>query len=397
MKPSIQDIFRAGYEEFERTHPLPYHVRHAARAIINCRTEMMGGRTERCPDGHYERTFFYSCRHRSCPTCSYMQIEQWLVNKKALILTCTHYHTIFTMPDQLNEVWLLNVKLVNDTFMKCAKDSLFDLLKDRKYMGGVPGVVADLQSWSQELLPHLHTHCIVTGGGLTEDGRWVTPKRECLLPRKVLMGKFRGKMRYFLIKLTQKGQLRLPCGMSRQKFINILNKLGRVPWNVKILPPYSYADGVATYLGRYVKGGPIKESRIISFDGQRVTFRLRGTNTQPNRKKVTLVIGDFIRRLLLHIPVPAAHYVRSFGLYSNTCRKKLNKARTLIGQKPFTKPQSLRWQDILKRFTGKDPERCPLCGKLLIITLISPYAHAPPRYAVATQYFQMKALHECTS
>jgi hypothetical protein len=329
-----------------------------------------------------------------------MQIEQWLVNKKALILTCTHYHTIFTIPDQLNEVWLLNVGLVNNTFMKCVKDSLFDLLKDRKYLGGVPGVVADLQSWSQELLPHLHTHCIVTGGGLTEDGRWVTPKRECLLPRKVLMMKFRGKMRYFLIKLIQKGQLNLPPGMSTQKFINILNKLGRKSWNVKILPPYAYADGVATYLGRYVKGGPMKESRLISFDGQRVTFQCRGTNTQPNRKKVTLLIHDFIRRLLLHIPVPGAQYVRSFGLYANTCRDKLNDVRALIGQKPLIKPQPLRWQDILKRFTGKDPERCPLCGKRLIILIITPilrYAHAPPHYVMATQYIKMKRTDECAS
>lgn len=397
MRPTLQEILCAGYEEFERTHPLPGHVRRAARAIINCRTEMMGGHLERCPDGHYERTFFHSCRHRSCPKCSYMNIEQWIVNKKALMLSFTHYHTIFTMPDSLNEVWLLNVKLINDTFIKCAKDSLFDLFKDPKYMGGIPGVVADLQSWSQELLPHLHTHFIVSGGGLTEDGRWVRPKRECLLPRKVLMMKFRGKMRHFLIRLAQKGQLTLPSGMSTQKFINLLNKLGRKNWNIRILPPYDYADGVATYLGRYIKGGPMKEGRLISFDGQNVTFQCRGTNTQPNRKKVSLSISDFIRRLLLHIPVPGAQYVRSFGLYSNACREKLIKARALICQKPLIKPQPLRWQDILKRFTGKDPERCPLCGKCLIHIPILPLAHAPPVYAVATQYIKMKRTDECAS
>jgi hypothetical protein len=176
-----------------------------------------------------------------------MQIEKWLVNKKELMLTCTHYNTIFTMPDSLNEVWLLNVKLMNDTFIRCAKDVLFELLKDRKYMGATPGVVADLQSWSQELLPHLHPHFIITGGGLTEDGRWVTPKKECLLPRKVLMMKFRGKMLYSLIKLAQEGKLQLPPGMSTQKLINLLNKLGCKNWNVKILLPYDYADGVVIY------------------------------------------------------------------------------------------------------------------------------------------------------
>jgi len=397
MGPTLQEILRAGYEEFERTHPLPGYVRRAARAIINCRTEAMGGRIERCPQGHYERTFFYSCRHRSCPKCSYMKIEQWISEKKALILAFTHYHTIFTMPDHLNEVWLLNVKIMNDTFIKCAKDSLFELLGDRKYMGATPGAIAQIQSWSQELLPHPHTHFIITGGGLTDDGRWVRPKRQCLLPRKVLMRKFRGKMRYSLIKLAQKGKLTLPPGMSTRRFINLLNKLGRAAWNVKILPPYDYADGVATYLGRYIKGGPIKDSRFISFGADSVTFRSRPTKQQPNRKKLTLQMGDFIRRLLLHVPVPRAQYVRSFGLYANTCREKLLKARELIGQIPLVKPKALSWQDILKRFTGSDPELCPLCSKPLIQIPILPHAHAPPRYPATIQYIKMKETLACAS
>jgi hypothetical protein len=326
-----------------------------------------------------------------------MQIEQWLVKKNELMLRYTHYHTIFTMPDSLNEVWLLNVKLMNDTFIRCAKDALFELLKDRKYMGATPGVVADLQSWSQELLPHPHTHFIITGGGLTYDGRWVNPKKGCLLPRKLLMMKFRGKMRYSLIKLAQEGKLQLPHGMNTQKLINLLNKLGRKNWNVKILPPYDYANGVVIYLGRYLKGGPMKESRLISFDGQEVTFQCRGTKTQTNRKKVTLSINDFIRRTLLHIPVPGAPNVRSFGLYANACREKLNQARELIGQKAFRKPQALRWQDIIKRFTGKNPELCPLCGNLLIRTTILTCAHLPPQYAMATQYMKMETANEYAS
>jgi hypothetical protein len=165
-----------------------------------------------------------------------------------------------------------------------------------------------------------------------------------------------------------------------------LNKLGRRPWNVKILPPYDYADGVVTYLGRYLKGGPIKENRFISLNGQEVTFRTRPTKTQPNRKKVTLSVNDFIRRILLHIPIPGAQNVRSFGLYANTCREKLNHARTILGQKALIKPESLKWQDIIKAFTGKDPERCPVCAKPLILTLILPYAHAPPCYTMTRQY-----------
>ncbi|MGA1842774.1 MAG: transposase zinc-binding domain-containing protein [bacterium] len=84
MQPTLQQIFLAGYEAFERIHPFPGYVRRVARSIINCRTPMMGGHIETCPEGHFERIFFHSCCHRVCPKCVYIQIEQWLVNKKEL-------------------------------------------------------------------------------------------------------------------------------------------------------------------------------------------------------------------------------------------------------------------------------------------------------------------------
>jgi len=170
MVPTLQSIMQEAFHDYEKTHPLPGYVRKAAHAIINCRTETMGGYRERCPDGHFERIWYHSCRHRSCPKCSYMQVEKWLINQQAQILHCTHYHIIFTVPESLNDVWLLNVKLSNDTLIKCAKNSLMELLRDHKYMGATPGLKASIQTWTNDLLFHPHTHFIVTGGGLTDYG-----------------------------------------------------------------------------------------------------------------------------------------------------------------------------------------------------------------------------------
>ena len=52
---TLQDIFGTGYPDYERTHPLPPHVRKAARAIMQCRTAALGGHIQACPDGHTPR------------------------------------------------------------------------------------------------------------------------------------------------------------------------------------------------------------------------------------------------------------------------------------------------------------------------------------------------------
>lgn len=381
MKPTLQSILQKAFHNYETTHPLPAYVRKAAYAIMNCRTEHMGGYRERCPEGDFERIWYHSCRHRNCSKCSYMRLGNWLSAQKSMILHCPHYHTILTIPDSLNDIWFRNLKLMNDTIVKCSRDALMDLLEDRKYMGATPGLKASIQTWTQDLLPHPHTHFIVTGGGLRKDGTWAAPKRKCLLPRKVLMRVFRGKMRDSLIRLTKKDRLHLPQGMKKQQFINLMNKLGRKRWNVKIKPAYEYADGVVNYLGRYLKGGPISNSRFISFDGEQVEFHCRETKAHPQRTHIRLSVRDFLRRLFLHVPLPGAQNFRSYGLYANSNKDKLAQSRELIGQQAPSEPEPLKWRDIIIKFTGKDPQKCPLCGKILVKIPIYKVCHSPPLYA----------------
>jgi hypothetical protein len=162
-----------------------------------------------------------------------------------------------------------------------------------------------------------------------------------------------------------------------------MNKLGRKRWNVKIKPPYEYADGVVNYLGRYLKGGPISNSRFISFDGEQVQFQCRETNAHPKRTHIRLTVRDFLRRLLLHVPLPGAQNFRSYGLYANSNKDKLKQSSELIGQKVPSEPEPLKWRDIIIKFTGKNPEKCPLCGKMLVKIPLYRFCHSPPPYAKA--------------
>jgi hypothetical protein len=68
---TLQSIFQEAFPAYEQIHPLPAHVRKAARAIMQCRTAALGGHIQACPHGHMSRIWYNSCRHRSCPQCAY--------------------------------------------------------------------------------------------------------------------------------------------------------------------------------------------------------------------------------------------------------------------------------------------------------------------------------------
>jgi hypothetical protein len=191
---TLQQSFESTYPAYERTHPLPAHVRKAARAIMPCRTAALGGHVQTCPDGHVGRIWYNSCRHRSCPQGAFLQTERWLALQRARRLACDHSHVIFTLPHDLNPLWLANVLGMTSRLFQAVRDTLFDLLAAPKYLGAQPGLLTALHTWSQTLVLHPHVHGLVTGGGLTPTGQWVAVRHGFLLPARVVMAVFRGKM-----------------------------------------------------------------------------------------------------------------------------------------------------------------------------------------------------------
>src|SRR5215467_4246090 len=187
---TLQTIFQAAFPAYEQRHALPAHVRRAAHAIMQCRTAALGGHVQACPDGHMSRIWYNSCRHRSCPQCAYLQTERWLAFQQARLLACDHYHVIFTLPHELNPLWLANIPVMTTLLFQAVRDTLGALLGDPKYLGAQPGIIAALHTWSQTLVLHPHVHCLVTGGGLTPDGHWKAVHNGFLLPARVVMARW---------------------------------------------------------------------------------------------------------------------------------------------------------------------------------------------------------------
>jgi hypothetical protein len=383
---TLQQIFQDAFPAYEQAHLLPLHVRRAARAIMQCRTAALGGHIQACPDGHVERIWYNSCRHRSCPQCAYLQTERWLAVQRARLLACDHYHVIFTLPHALNPLWLANVAVMTTLLFQAVRATLVELLADPKYLGAQPGILAALHTWSQTLVLHPHVHCLVTGGGLTPDGQWKAVRNGFLLPVRVVMAVFRGKLLAAIRQALARAELVLPEGVRPQPFLTLLTRLGhprKTPWNVHIRERYRHGAGVVTYLARYLRGGPIKNARLVAYDGARVTFTCRARREeaedgQPASPRMTLPVADFLQRWLLHVPVPQTRVVRSYGLYHPTQSEALAHCRATLGQPPVEAPACLDWQTVCSQAGEAHPERCPTCGQLLVHTGVIPRGGAPP-------------------
>ncbi|MBI5741156.1 MAG: IS91 family transposase [Nitrospirae bacterium] len=364
MGSSVQEILKMSYASFRQQHRMPGYVHKAAQALIECRTSALGGHVQACPEGHYQRHWYNSCRNRMCPQCNWLQIEQWLRKQSEKLLKCGHYHMIFTIPHELHEIWRFNKKRMTNILFTAVRDTLFELFLDERHIGGKPGIIAALHTWTQTQLLHPHIHCLITEGGLSEDGQWKTRNNGYLLPVRAVMAVYRGKLLAYIDKAIEKGQLKLPDMMSRQRWKNMRNKLGRVKWNVNIRERYEYGKGVLTYLSRYIRGGAISNRRIESFNGSEVSFRYR--LGEKNGNVMTLPVADFLTRYFQHVPEANTKVVRYYGLYAPTAKTELADCRAKLGQSPVKETTELDWQTYSENRGRNHAELCPVCGRRLV-------------------------------
>lgn len=383
MECTLRGIFQQHFERYAARHRLPAYVHRAAYWISRCRTAELGGHVRRCPQGHVERAFYNSCHQRVCPQCQAIEVERWLERRRARLLACAHHHLIFTIAHELNTLWCWNRAAMARLLFRTVRDTLGELLADEKYLGATPAYLAALHTWGRSLSLHPHVHVLIADGGLNEQGAWVKPRRSHFLPARVLMLLFRGKFLAALREGVERRAFRLPPDMSRERFSSLLNRLGRKKWNVHIRARYAHGEGVAAYLARYLKGGPLKNTQLLEASAQHVAFRYRPHRDEDDAggESMTMNLSPeaFLARYLAHIPAPRLQAVRGYGLYGQRQSAKLDAARGALGQPAVEEPETLRVEDFLARFRQPpEPARCARCGSVLVFVSALAHGTAPP-------------------
>jgi hypothetical protein len=374
----VADILRAGVEAHLASHRAPRAVLKAASAILACRTAVLGGHWGVCEAGHLS-VWYNACRNRCCPRCAFYRVQRWLERQARLLLGCAHHHVVFTIPHELNPLWQLNQAALGDLLFASARDALFTLAADGRYLGALPGAIMALHTWGQQLSLHPHVHCLVTAGGADEKGEWRACRRRHFLPAEPLKQLFRSKWLDGLRQLVRRQKLRLPNGWTDAEVYRLGRQLQHKRWNVHVLERYGNPTAVLNYLGRYLHGGPIGEGRLVAFDTEKVSFRYKDYRVDK-QDVMTLPTREFIRRYLQHVPPEHFHMIRGYGLYrrgsqNNHLRDRAAQAVPLSAEVRADLPsdQALSWRPQ----SGKT--RCAICGvPVRAVVELRPIA-APPR------------------
>jgi hypothetical protein len=326
----------------------------------------LGGFIEHCDTCGFTREVYHSCGNRHCPKCQTLTKARWLQARLAELLPVKYFHTVFTLPHELNLLMLSNKALMLDMLFEAASQTL--LAFGRNNLGGRLGFLAILHTWSQVLLDHFHIHCVVPGGVL-DNGAWITKRSRnpYLFPVKALSRVFRGKFIALLEHARRTDRLIYPgqaeMFAAPEGFVRLVRALRSQEWVVYSKAPFAGAEQVLDYLGRYTHRVAISNNRILHADDRDVTFSYRDRRNNV-RKEMTLQAKEFIRRFLLHVLPQGFMRIRSFGFLANRIKKQsLARIREILGQIPPEKPSAKTAHVLLLELTGVDIVCCPECGK----------------------------------
>lgn len=355
----MADIFRLHGPDYRAQFShrmLPSH-RRAMQDIEQCRTAQLGGQLYYCAQCDQQRYSYHSCKNRHCPKCGNEQANHWLEQQQQLLLSVPHFLVTFTLPQELRALARSNQKLIYNLLFRASSQALLKLAQDPRFVGAQIGMVGVLRTWTRQLLYHPHVHFIVTGGGLTDDGRWRSARKDFLVPVKALSPIFRAKFREQL-KKSELFSL-VDAHVWRKDWVVHSEAVGSGEQAFKYLAPYIFRVAISNHRLRQLENGL-------------VTFSYKESATD-RIKSCTVTAEEFIRRFLQHVLPPRFIKVRYYGLLSPAQRPRLQLARQLLSahtSKLITAP--------LKPVRPPSLPTCPQCrAPLTLLGPILPRGRAP--------------------
>lgn len=390
----VADVFRTYGSAYQEAYKLPTQSLKVMSAIEKCRTSELGGIKYQCDNDRCSHMVisYKPCGNRHCPKCDFLKKEKWLLARQRDLLPVTYYHNVFTIPEELNPLTLVNQRVIYDILFRAGSETLIDLCKDSKHMGGQIGLIAVLHTWGQNMMDHPHLHCIVPGGGLSfDEKRWLKPKKttkdkDFFIHINIISDLFKKKFLAYLKRTYQKGELtfvgKTAYLRDQNQFQALVDKLYAKEWVSYCKVPFQGAKKVLEYLGRYVYKVAISNHRIVKIADDRVTFRWWDYRSQTE-KLMTLEVFEFIRRFLLHVLPKGYFKIRYYGIFaSRNLKTKLYSCKQLLAiavNQDIDELLSLSWQDFIYELLGIDFRKCPKCkkGRMNSIELL-PASHGPP-------------------
>jgi hypothetical protein len=344
----------------------------AVNAILVCRTEVLGIDYYACTECGGISEVRHNCKHRFCPTCSWLDTVKWADLIKSQMLDIPHRHAVFTLPHQLIPLLKRNKKAMLDLLAKVSADTFKDWIKAKYNLN--TGIISVLHTFGEKKNYHVHTHMIVAWGGIDFKTGELKTINEEFVKYRFLQDKFRCKFEDALIALFDKGGLEHGFD-NRIEFMQFVKKINQKNWQIHLEPPMETPADVVRYIARYSKRACLSEYKITAIEGEYISFTYKDyadridkadPKSKATEKTMRLHYGDFFPLLLQHVALPYFRLVRYYGCYGRF--KKIPQ-----GYKP--EPGEINLSEQIEeeyQTSENNPKYCAACtcAKVYIHTLL---------------------------
>ena len=124
-------------------------------------------------------------------------------------------------------------------------------------------------------------------------------------------------------------------------FRALLQSLHRKNWVVYVKHAMAGPTPVLRYLGRYTHRVAISNHRLVSFDGEQVTFRWKDYARGNKQRLMTLSASEFLRRYVQHVLPHGFVRIRQFGFLANRHRSEsIALIRQMLASEPHRRIRS---------------------------------------------------------
>jgi hypothetical protein len=232
------------------------------------------------------------------------------------VLPVTYYHVVFTLPHELNGWVAVPPRQVYALLFAAAWSTMRSFGVDAKRLNGQMGMSAVLHTWGQNLSRHVHLHCLVPGGALSDSGEWHAASSTYLFPVRALSRHVRGGFVSRLREAINDGEFKRLSDAVEP----VLDALMAKQWVVYTKPCLTRTDTIIDYLGRYSHRTALSDARLLAHDGEQVTLRYKDYRDGAKNKEMQLSGEELLRRFFLHMLPTGFMRIRHFGYLANRCR-----------------------------------------------------------------------------
>ena len=344
----------------------------AVGAYLDCGILDHGFARVRCGGCHAEYLVAFSCKGRGlCPSCAAKRAAALAPFLREQVLAeVGHAQWVFSIPKILRPYFLYHRRLLG-RLCRAAYETARAMIGAASPGGDrlVPGMIAVVQTFGDELNWHPHVHALVTRGGWDGSEEWAPVP---FIDAEAAALLFRHKV-FALLKrerLLSDERTRLLLSWRHSGF----------SVHTSVTVPPGDADGLER-LARYLLRPPVSLERLhLDEQARTIAYARRpGHGSLLPPSAAPRDPDEFLARIIMHIPEPRLHVIRSYGAYSSVVRARQRRAREAAtagvtsphaaqtaraapAPDPDMRTLRHRWAELIRRIYEVDPLACPRCG-----------------------------------